>query len=90
MSQPQRRVYLPLAGTAFLSLLVGIFLFAWKRFAKQTPSTITKHSVKTSPEDTLAYWTEDKMRQAKPAPLPIVDELNREKRPPHSSRPQQD
>lgn len=85
----QRPFYLPLVGTTLLCLLVGIFLFVWKRFAKSTPSTVTKHSVETAPEDALAYWTGDKMRNAKAMPLPTVNEHKRGKRRIHSSRPHQ-
>ena len=78
-------------GALFLCLLVGVFLFARrKRSSKPTPSTeVTKHTVETSPEDTLAYWTADKMRDAKPASMPVVDEHEQGKRPPHASRPNQ-
>jgi len=62
-------------------------MIGWRRFAKSKPSTsITKHSAETSSKDTLAYWTVDKMSNAKAAPLPEVNEHDRGKR--HSSRPQ--
>ncbi len=90
LSQSRRAIYLPSLGTLLLSLLIGVFLFAKKRRAKSNSSTaVTKHTVETSPEDTLAYWTADKQRAAKPAPLPVVDEHQQEKRPPHSSQPKQ-
>jgi hypothetical protein len=88
MSRQQRLIYLPLIGMLLLCLLVGVYLIAWKRFSK-SPSKVTKHSVETPSEDVLAYWTVDRMRQAKPAPLPKVNEHKRGKRPPHSSRPPQ-
>ncbi len=87
MSQQQRRIYPSLISTILLSLLIGVFLFARKRRAKSTSSpAITKHSVETSPEDTIKYWTADKMRDAKPAPMPEVNEKNLKKS--SSSRPQ--
>ncbi|GAC1555700.1 MAG: hypothetical protein PVS3B3_02110 [Ktedonobacteraceae bacterium] len=90
MSKQRRYIYWSLVGTTLLSLLVGVFLFARKRFSKSTPPTkVIKHAVETSSEDALAYWTADKMRDAQPAPLPIVNEHNREKRPPNASRSQQ-
>ena len=90
MSQSRRAIYLPSLGTLLLSLLVGVFLFAKKRRAKSNSSgKVVSHSVETSPEDALAYWTADKQQAAKPAPMPVVDEHQQEKRPPHSSQPKQ-
>jgi len=94
MSRQQKRIYLPLVGTILLCLLGGVYLLAWKRFSKPKPSaTIIKHSVETPAEDTLRYWTADRMRQAKAAPLPNVTALDPEKphprRPTHSSDPHQ-
>ena len=92
MSQ-QRIIYLPLVGAILLCLLVGVYLAAWKRFLKSTPSNkVTKHTVKTLPDEALKYWTADRMRNAKAAPLPRVNTLDREKQdpqhPPRPSRPQ--
>ena len=92
MSRQQRLIYLPLVGTILLCLLVCVFLAAWKRFSKPDPSiTIIKHSVDTPSDDALKYWTADKMRNAKAAPLPNVNTLDRGKkhprRPPHASSP---
>ncbi len=92
MSQ-QRIIYLPLVGAILLCLLVGVYLAAWKRFSKSTPSNkVTKHTVKTLPDEALKYWTADRMRNAKAAPLPRVNTLDREKQdpqhPPRPSRPQ--
>ena len=92
--QQQRLIRLPLVGTVLLCLLVGVYLFAWKRFSKPAPSArIIKHSVETPADDALKYWTADKMRDAKPAPLPNVDTPDRGKRrprrPPHRSSPHQ-
>jgi len=93
MSQQQRLIYIPLVGTILLCLLVGVYLAAWKRFSKSTPSyKVTKHTVKTPPDEALKYWTADRMRNAKAVPLPRVNTLDREKqdpqRPPRPSRPQ--
>ena len=93
ISQQQRLIYLPLVGTIILCLLVGLYLAAWKRFSKSTPSNkVTKHTVKTPPDEALKYWTADRMRTAKASPLPRVNTLDSEKqdpqRPPGPSRPQ--
>ncbi len=89
MSQQQRLIFLPLVGTFILCLLVGVYLAASKRFSKSTPSNkVTKHKVETPPDEALKYWTADKMRNAKPAPLPKVNTLDREKQNPRPSPPQ--
>src|SRR6266852_6509512 len=92
MLQQQRLIRLPLVGTILLCLLVGVYLFTWKRFSKPAPSaTIVKHSVETPADEALKYWTADKMRNAKAPPLPNVNALKRGKqhprRPPHPSGP---
>ena len=94
MSRQQKLIRLPLVGTILLCLLVGVYLVAWKRFSKPAPSaTIIKHAVETPSDDALKYWTADKMRSAKAAPLPQVNDLERGKqhprRPPRSSGPHQ-
>jgi hypothetical protein len=91
ISQQQRLIYLPLVGTIILCLLVGLSLAAWKRFSKSTPSNkVTKHTVETPPEEALKYWTADRMRNAKPAPLPEVNTLEREKQDPQRPSRSQD
>lgn len=86
MMSQQRLLSLPLVGTTLLCLFVGMYLFAKKRKAKSTPShQITGHTVKKSAENTLAYWTADKMRHAQPAPLPTVNEPEGGKHAPHRS-----
>ncbi len=87
MPQQRRAMLLPSIGTLLLSLLVGLFLFGRRKRREQSNASekVVTHSVKTSPEDTLAYWTEDRMRDAKPAPMPMVDERHLEKRPSDSS-----
>ena len=80
MSRQQRRIQLPLVGTILLCLLVGVYLLVWKRFSKSTSSNkVTKHTVKTPPDEALKYWTADRMHNAKAAPLPRVNTLDREK-----------
>jgi hypothetical protein len=89
MSQQQRLIYLPLVGTVLICVLAGVSLAAWKHFSKSTPSNkVIKHTVETPPGDALKYWTADKMRNAKAAPLPKVNTLDREKHGPRPSRPQ--
>jgi hypothetical protein len=89
MTQQQRRIYLPLVGIVLLCLLASLYLAAWKRFSKSKPSKkITKHKVETPPDEALKYWTEDRMRDAKAAPLPNANILDQDKQDPHSSRSQ--
>ncbi len=74
MSQQLRLVQLPLVGVILLCVLVGVYLFASRRFAKHGPAgKIIKHTVDKNPDDALKYWTADKMRDAKPAPMPNVN-----------------
>jgi hypothetical protein len=90
MSQQQKLIYLPIVATIILCLFVGLYLAAWKRFSKSTRSKkVTKHTVGTSPDEALKYWTADKMRNAKASPLPKVNTLDREKQDPGLS-PTQD
>ena len=93
MSRQQKLIYLPLVGTILLCLFVGVYLAAWKRFSKPTsPDKIIKHSVETPADEALSYWTVDKKRNAKGAPLPSVNALERGKRRArrhaHPARPQ--
>lgn len=86
MSRQQKLIQLPLIGIALLCLLVGAYLFASKRFAKPDPSdTIIRHSLDTQSDEALKYWTVDNMRNAKPAELPMVNDLDRGKQ--HQQRP---
>ena len=48
-------------------------------------SPAKKHKVETPPDEALKYWTADKMRKAKPAPMPHVNAPGGEKQPPQSS-----
>ena len=93
LSRQQRLIYLPLVGTILLCLLAGVYLAAWKRFSKRAaPARVVKHTVETPAEEVLKYWTADKMRNARPAPMPNVTALKRRKkqprRPPDTSEHQ--
>ncbi len=81
IAQQYRRVPLPLMGTVLFGLLIGVYLFAWKRkrSSKRNAATVVGHRVEKQPDDVLKHWTADKMRDAKPAPLPQVDALKRGK-----------
>jgi len=78
MSQPYRLIQLPLVGAFLLCMLIGVYLFAAKRVAKPDP---IKHSVDTSADEALKYWTADKMRKARPARMPDVDAPEHGKKP---------
>lgn len=94
MSRQQKLILLTLVGTILTGLLVGVCLAAAARKRSSKPAPIIKHPVETSPDDALKYWTKDRMRKAKPAPLPDVKDLDRRKkprrRPPHTSDQAQD
>jgi hypothetical protein len=83
ISRQQKLIYLPLFGITLLCSLFGVYLFASKRRfskSKSIPSNrIVKHSVEAPSDDALAYWTTDKMRNAKAVPLPKVNALDQEK-----------
>lgn len=92
MFRQRRRIQLPVAGVILLCLLAGVYLFAIRRSAKPDPeNTIKKHSVDTSAGDALKYWTKGKMRKAKPAELPHINDgeqgKQRTQRPPHTPQP---
>ncbi len=73
MLQQRKFIQLPLVGAILFCLLVGVYLFASKRFSKPGDSTgVVKHKVDTPAEEALKYWTEEKMRKAKPAKMPKV------------------
>jgi len=75
-----------------LGVLVGVYLAmaARKRLAKSDDvAGVVGHSVDTPAGDALKYWTEERMRNAKPAKMPKVKNLKpleggkkRSKRPP--------
>jgi hypothetical protein len=88
MSRQQRLIQRPLVGVTLLCLLTGVLLATWKRSAKKakkaektnSSGTIIKHPVDTSADETLKYWTAEKMRDAKPAKMPHVDNLEKGKK----------
>ena len=89
MSQKQRLIQLALPATVLLGLLVGVYLIAWRRLAKSAPTpAIVKHSLNTSSDEVLNYWTADKMRAAKPAELPVVKNVKSKKKHSHKSHKQ--
>ena len=80
--QKIQRLQLPLAGTALLlCLLIGVYLLAWKRSSKRADKTsVAKHKVEKSADETLKYWTAEKMRNASPVPLPTTTDINEQKK----------
>ena len=89
MSQKQRLIQIALPATVLLGLLVGVYLVAWRRLAKPAPTpAIVKHSLKASPDETLKYWTADRMRDAKPVDLPKVKAVKPKKKPSRKSEEQ--
>jgi hypothetical protein len=85
MSQKQRFIQIALPATVLLGLLVGVYLVAWRRLAKPAPTPkIVKHSLTTSSDEALKYWTVDKMRDAKPVDLPKVKAVKSKKK--HSGK----
>jgi hypothetical protein len=92
MLQQRRFIQLPVVGMLLLGLLVGVYLAmaARKRLAKADDvASVARHSVDTSAGDALKYWTEERMRSAKPAKMPKVKNVKpiegkkkRPKRPP--------
>src|SRR5579872_2032907 len=75
MFRQRRRIQLPVLGIMLLCLLGGVYLFAVRRSAKSdSEDNIEKHSVDTSACDALKYWTKGKMRKAKPAKLPHIND----------------
>jgi hypothetical protein len=85
MLLPQRFILLPLVGV-LLGLLAGLYLAAYKRASKAAASgNIASHKVKTHPDDALKYWTEERMRNARPAPMPHISSSKQGKQPPDTS-----
>ena len=80
MISKQRIISIPFVGIFTLCLFVVLFLATRKRSSKSTSSKkVSKHKVETPPDEALKYWTADKMKDAKPAPLPQVNKLDQEK-----------
>lgn len=67
--QQQRPIQLILLGSMVLALLLGLFLAGRKRVSKPA-SKVARHRVETPAEDVQKYWTAQKMRNAKPVPMP--------------------
>jgi hypothetical protein len=94
MPQQSKLIQLSLVGAILLGLFIGVYLVAGKRFSKPNPAdAVVKQSVETPPDEALKYWTPDKMRKAKPAPMPNITPLDRGKqqdlrRPPQTSTPE--
>ena len=87
ISQQQRFIFIPFVGILILSLFVVLFLATRRRLPKPTASKkITKHKVETPPDEALKYWTADKMKKAKAAPLPQVNNIDQEKQSPRPSQ----
>ncbi|HLI06298.1 MAG TPA: hypothetical protein VKV40_07010 [Ktedonobacteraceae bacterium] len=68
MSQQNRLIQLPLIGVIVLALLLGLFLAGRKRGPKT--GKVVGHKVETPAEDVRKYWTAERMRDAKPVPMP--------------------
>lgn len=76
MLQPKRLIQLPLIGAILLCVLAVLFFAGRKHAAKPDPAdNVHTHTVKTSPDDVRKYWTDDKMRKVKPAPMPSTTDL---------------
>lgn len=94
MVEPYRSIQLlPLVVAIMLCLFAGLY-FARRYFAKQdSAGGVSRHSVDTPADETLKYWTADKMRKAKPAEMPKVSardvKKRRPRRPPHKSGEEQ-
>ncbi len=70
MLQKRSMIQLSLVGAIVLALLLGLFLTGRKRV----------HSLKTPAEDVQKYWTAEKMRAAKPVPMPHVSDVKEGKK----------
>ena len=74
MFQKWKALQLSLLGAIGLGLLAGAALLVWRLSMKQDSSRpAARHKVKNSPQEALKYWTADRMRKAKPAPMPHID-----------------
>ena len=82
MSQQQRLIQLPLAGAILLCLLAIAFFATQKHPAKsEATGGVSKHVVKKNPDEARKYWTNDRMRAVKPAPMPHTNDLKPGKKP---------
>lgn len=93
MLQKRSLIQLSLVGAIVLALLLGLFLTGRKRMSKPDPAAgVARHSLKTPAEDVQKYWTAEKMRDAKPAPMPHISGVKegkqRQSRPSKSRKPE--
>lgn len=90
MSQQWRFARLPLIGAIVLALLLGLFLTGRKRMSKPDPAAgVARHSLKTPAENVQKYWTAEKMREAKPAPMPHISGVKERKPRRRPAKPQE-
>jgi hypothetical protein len=80
MLQKRSMIQLSLVGAIALALLLGLFLTGRKRMSKPDPAGVARHSLKTPAEDVQKYWTAEKMREAKPVPMPHVSDVKEGKK----------
>ena len=75
MPQQPKLITVSLIGTVLVGLFIGVYLVAWSKRSSHKPDrreTVVKHTVETSHDDVLKYWTTERMRNAQPAPMPNV------------------
>lgn len=89
MSQQNKLILLPLVGALSLALLLGLFLAGRKRVPKSS-TRVARHHVGTPAEDVQKYWTVEKMRNAKPAPMPHLTDAGegKQQKPQNRQKPQ--
>ncbi|MGH2507945.1 MAG: hypothetical protein ACRDHZ_11160 [Ktedonobacteraceae bacterium] len=76
MLQPKKLIQLPLFGAILLGLIAVLFFVGRKRSSKPDPDAkVHTHTVEKSPDEVRKYWTDDKMRKVKPAPMPSTNDL---------------
>lgn len=80
MLQKRSFIVLPLVAAIAFVLFVGLFLMGRKRMSKPDPAGVVRHSLKTPAEDVQKYWTAEKMREAKPVPMPYVSDVKEGKK----------
>ena len=76
----QQKSRLPLVVVIALSLFMGVAVYLAVVGRKQEANDdnaagVARHSVDTSAEDALKYWTKEKMESAKPAKMPKAKKL---------------
>jgi len=81
MQRQSKPVQFPWLGPVLLSVLIGLFLVALRRFAKPDPSgAVIRHSVDTHSDDALKYWTAEKMHNTKNTTMPNITAPDRGKK----------